>query len=418
MRVLRATIALLLLASSLAPIVASQRPVDSCAEQCAPQDPDVNDPPIRSEGPVNVVLYAHMEDILSPASLNVFPPDLERETDLNRGFLMPTVAGPSCPTGSGCAQFMANRFSFDFCPGGIEFMEIGWFRQCHSRSTGIPLALHAAPIHAYVYVSAHAVPQQRPSESMTVGVMPMLNVDARIVDRMALATEETPLAMSPTGGTRVNILSLPIDDPVYEIRVDLQALSLEWPAQTFERLRQVQVDLTQVETAEGGATQSEWRWHTGARYPPRIILPIANPIDLRVEYTLREGALYVRGQAHSPLGGYDINHTSFAIKQVGGPVLPAPRVTKLDYVEPMHHDERADPVEIIWAYNLTSAAGGAYRFEVAVENQQGTFRAVNTTDYALPAFEGEAVPGLVPSMLLTALALVALAVATRRRGNS
>ncbi|HEX9816009.1 MAG TPA: hypothetical protein VGB18_03425 [Candidatus Thermoplasmatota archaeon] len=417
-RLLSAILSFVLLAGLFVPIAASQEPVDSCSRQCAPQDTDVNDPPIRSEGPVNVVLYAHMENILSSAPLNVFPPDPEHEPDLNQGFLMPSVAAPDCPTGGACWQLKTNRFNFDFCPGGIEFMDRGWFLQCHSRATGIPLALHTAPIRVYVYVSAHAVPQQRPSESATVGVIPMLNVDARIVDRQLLAADATPLAVSTTGGTRVNVVSLPIDDPVYEIHVDLQPVSLEWPAQTFERIRQVQIDLTQVEVVDGGATQSEWRWHTGARYPPRVVLPIANPIDLRVEYTLREGALYVRGQAHSPLGGYDVNHTSFAIKQIGGPPLPPPRVTKLDYVEPAHHDERADPVEIIWAYNLTSAAGAAYHFEVSVENQQGTYRAVNTTDYALPAFEGEAVPTLAFAMVLATLSVAAFAASTRRRGNA
>jgi len=81
----------LLVVVAVLPAADAQQPVEQCSRQCDPLAPDVNKPPLRSQGNVNVILYAHYEDILQLAPINTVPPDPRHEGDLRGRFIMPVI---------------------------------------------------------------------------------------------------------------------------------------------------------------------------------------------------------------------------------------------------------------------------------------------------------------------------------------
>jgi hypothetical protein len=401
---------LLVAAPILIPMAVGQSTVTGCETQCSPQDPDVNDPPVRSNGTVNVVLYAHMQMSWGIGQLNVFAPDPDHEQDSTSPFFLPTV---SCEAFVSCG-YGSQGIQMEFCPGGIEFYANFWRLQCHDGTTGVPLHLGADPIVFYAYVSAKFGPDVLPSP-VRVGVVPVLDLAAVIRDEVAGRPIGGALASSEPGSARLNVVSLPTDVAVFEVPIELVPAVDEWPPQTSSMKRMLRISLQQVDEAGVKASQADWRFHIGHQFAPRLILPVESPVALETEFLLRNKSLYVRALANSPFGAYDVDGNSFRIEQVGGEPLPMPTLVSLDLVEGNEHDFRGAPAEIIWRYDLSGARGGEYRFNVSVQNQQATFVAVASEDYTVPAFEGRAIP--VPALPVLVVLLGAGVAWTRRRAN-
>jgi hypothetical protein len=430
---MRTSVAVLaLFLALLAPSVAAQKPVDACSEQCAPTDADVNDPPTRSDGPVNVILYGHFHDVFLTAPLNTVPPDPVHEEDLDAGFLMPTVdtnSGACVPPGSQTcadAHFQNAQLHMWFCPGTIEFLAEGWYMGCHRNSPSMPLSV-SGPAAFYLYLSGDSSPASVGAAD-TPSVMPSVRVSASI----GIGTEDRTMVAYGVSDT-ATLVSMPGRPSVYEFRVDVTPASMlvdedgHWmlgsvndePIFVDARIEQFRNE----EGADAQVGQPDWRLHTGAAFPPRIILPTEEPLRSNgLETTAVNGTPYLRFTVHPAFGSYDVDTSSVqarVIKADGTAVDSQDVLELIDIERSVDHDGVHKPVSFVWriAADELEPPASAYRIEVAATNLQGTFQVHESVPMPVTAFDGDAaLPGPGPVALFVLLALLGLAV--RRRATN
>lgn len=425
MRAVWAILAILLFAAT--PTVSAQRPVDSCSEQCAPQDPDVNDPPLRSQGPANVILYGHFEDILNMAPMNTVPPDPIHEPDLRRGFLMPTIDTNSgvCAAATTCADFhfKNSQFSMIFCSGTVEFRPEGWYHGCHSPAPHVRIELVGDAVF-YFYLSADSTPDQM-SGNAPPGptVMPMVRVSAALRHGYPEA-KTVAYGVSETA----DLVSLPGEEQVYEFRVAMRPVATlperpdAWSVGgTDQAFLSLNAKIEQIEISDEPGTsvsQPDWRMRTGARFPPRVILPVIEPL-LRngVDTTAVDGTAFVRLSVRSGFGSYDVDPEQFGARIIrrDGAVASDEALVLIDVVRRTDHDGVQKPVSFVWRIHPEHINGSAadHEIEVWARNLQGTYEIRQRIPMPIAAFEGDAaLPGF--GWLGFGLA-AALTVVTRRR---
>lgn len=423
MRTAPTLVALVLLAAL--PIVQAQQPVDECSRQCSPTDPDVNEVVARTEGPVNVILYGHFEDILNRAPMNTVPPDPVNEPDLDDGFFTPTLDADTglCPAGF-CldARFGLSEFAMVACPGPVEFLSEGWRVLCHAPGFGAPQVV--GPIVLYVYFSVDAGPRQYaiPAD-LDAGAMPRVWVRGQIE-----AGREEPVTLARGSSSAGSMVSLPGGPQVYEFRVELipepWTLDPETGWLTLEaRPTVVRIFLEQIrgDLADARAGQADWRLRTGPRFPPRLVVPVEEPLVLeQLASTIHDGRFWVRALVRSPFGSHDVDAASITGRILAGPDRRPTPTGAVDLVmakRSYDHDGALRPVNVTWKIHhelLDHDASGEYVFEFRARNLQGTYELVDTIPLNIAQFEGTAtLPGPGPAAL--ALAPAGLALARGRR---
>lgn len=354
-----------LLCLLLAPAGGAQGPVSECREQCRPHDGDVNGPGALREPPVLLVLYGHFHPGSTPMALqrpalqgflNTQPVDPLREPDLRQAAVVPS-AGSS---GSGLVATLQSVSS------RIEMDSNGW---TYHNELGMASALRLVgdPV-LYVYLSAGGA--EGP------GVVPGLRVSAEI-------RRGTPAApgglVAETGGSEATVTLVEDgagDEDVYEVKVPLrarQAAILHSPGDNLRNRFFVSIRAQQLD-ASGlvAASQSDWRFHTGVKFPPRLILPAANPLEeAGVDEELRNGVLFVRWRVRSPLGSYDVDPAA-----VSGSLTDPNRSWQVP-VEPVRVE--SDPhdahVQALWRLDLRQVREPRpWLLRLEASNHQGTYR--------------------------------------------
>ncbi|HLE47334.1 MAG TPA: hypothetical protein VI818_03475, partial [Candidatus Thermoplasmatota archaeon] len=172
---MRAWQAAILGALVLLPVAQAQYPpaghVNYCSRECLPSQ--VNDDNLTN-GPTNIILYAHLLDALQRAPLNTVPPDLARERDVQGGYLTPTIRLPT-----GAVNFQNNFFTMYHLPSFVAY-------DAHANNQdgppAYPIELGGDRATMYWYLSPHSVPGTNSSTLAVggVGVIPQVKVVARL----------------------------------------------------------------------------------------------------------------------------------------------------------------------------------------------------------------------------------------------
>jgi hypothetical protein len=409
-----------LLLSLVPPAVPAQEPVDECASQCHPTDPDVNDPAVRNQGPVNVILYAHWDEILQWAPMNPSPPDPRHEHDLREGFLMPTLT-----TSTGCedcnVHFKNNVFTMSVVSGPLAFDENGVRCPIGCTNDGYGAALQGDTLVAYAYFSADSVPEQcfvaatceEADQQTTGGIVPNIRV---LAEWRQGASDAYPGGLVATGvSDRVDLLSLPSEELVYEMRIELRireglnATGVK-PGQAMMHVEPYQLDTGTMEFM-----QREWRARTGPDFPWRVILPVAQPLSTEnLTLTPRGDEIWIVWHVASPLGFTDVDFTETRLNILDseGRVLRGPYYPEAAFCNGM--ECHFQPVRFAWRVPMGDLVGKpSGTLQLSVLNGQGTYRLEESLENPVILLEGEAkspLPGL--PFLLMGLVLVA---AWRRR---
>ena len=394
------------------PTLPAQQPVEKCRTQCDPQASDVNFPPVRSDGPVNVILYAHVQDIVSEAPLNTIPPG-DHEGDVDQAFIVPVVATPSVPcTVAGCASFhfKNNLFEWRSCPGAIDFeAEDRWILGCHSGQLDHEIMLAGATIPLYFYVSPD------PSWGSTqarVGAMPMMGLHGRVYVRthegdVVIAQNARPQLMGSS-----TLVTAPNQPYVYELRADMRIERNIIPPDEDAENAGFRVGVWVYEFTTNDAEVSESaRVHTGKRFPPRLILPMQIPMHIvDRKASLHEGHLRFEIDVADPLGAYNVDAATAQLSVAGSAPI-AGRLVELAYVQRSNdHDGPTRPVRFGFdVYPPSNVGGDSHSFTFRVRNLQGTFELVDESETTVASIKGSALsaPG-VGAFIMVVLASLAM----------
>jgi hypothetical protein len=425
-----------------APMVVGQGapdPYEGCASDPAWCDPvAANDGTVKAgDEPVRVILYAHFQDLLQRAPLTTQPPDPQREPDVQRGFLMPSLyvkdgAGLPC-----CQLFQSNRFLMFSSPGPVEYTEDGAWRVWSTTALAEDLRLSGDTMTGFFYLS----PGDNTGPGTDAGIMPAVGVRMTMQIGGGLPTESSPVVASgdsganADGGAPVTMVSEPGQDPVYELRVPMQIHIDTLPAvpdtsQPGERAGfLVEAVVYQVETDQAVFTQSQWHLRTGHQWPPRVVMDVHEPL---VGQPLRfvgagNGMVVAQWDVAGVLGSYDVDPDSFKL-EIRGPTPIGAQLSSVRDLRLIEHAGELKPVMATWELGSDQRlADGTYVAMASVENQQGTYRAEKNTTFEVRGgaiqlesrtpLAGESVlpgPGL-PGLLAAAASALAVAALRRRR---
>lgn len=395
-----------LVLAALAAPVAAQTPVDSCQQQCTPTAPDVNPEPLRADGPVNVLLYVHWQDVLNRAPANTFNPDEVGETDIDRGLAVPTIATHTDTAAD--VSMQNNRVHFWPLAGPIETRADGTWRYLQGQALE-HLEVSDDPLILYAYYSF----QSPASASTGLPATASSPIEVKARWETGLHPGSGLVVAQGTAGPFVP-LTAPTGAPVYEIRIPLIRESADQLCNPDGCI--ITVSLSQADTDAGEYMGPEWRVRSGPAYPWRVVLPIAEPlIDAGLDVRNLADHVQFAWRVTSPLGTYDVDRTSFTGELVtpDGVVhpLPSPQIN----LPPPHVGPFA-PITAAWTLPRADAAlheGGLLR--ATVTNHQGTF--ILQAEH--PVEPGLAMqPANAPAPALAAfLALGAAAMAGLRRGE-
>jgi hypothetical protein len=359
-RALAWTLALLVIPTTVAQGPPVPGHVLYCSRDCLPHD--INDDN-RTNVPINVVLYAHIFDALQRAPLNVIPPDLGREPDVNAGFMTPTLK-----VEKEVLWFDNNGFTLFHMPTFTKFEGDGLNQD---GPLAYPLKVGADGGRLFWYLSPHAVPQSNSSATAigSLGAMPLVTVKVRV------ETGRHPgygtLIASGSSSTPA-VLGLPASDYVYEFEVPLEFVLKEIPPDEG-----FVVHVSWSQYGENGAqvAQSDWRIRSGPRFAPRLILSVENPLMLsEVNSIYRAGTHYLVTDITSLFGAYDLNPFSLNMSFHSGPMDTA-KPTPIYYFP---NSKVPHTIRVVWAIptgeaDRPSLIAGTYLFDLRVSNLWGTY---------------------------------------------
>jgi hypothetical protein len=355
------------------PNVHAQGSVDRvlyCSKDCRPSD--VNDPDVNNT-PVNVILYAHIQDALQRAPLNTLPPDPAQEKDVNGGFPTPTIR-----LREDVVNFENNWFYLYHLP---KFVEYGTSAANQDGPLSYPLELVGKTIKLYWYLSPHAVPSQNSSSlpARSLGAMPNVNVYARI------DTGRHPFhgSLVAEGRTSTPIMvSLPGEDYAYQFEVPLEIKNATVPP---DGGFVVSINWYQFQNGENQAMQSDWRVRTGIRFAPRLVMPVGNPMKLlETESLFRAGTHYLATGLSPVFGAYDIDPYSLNMTYESGPSKVGNPAPLFYFYNPI----RPQVVKVVWAVPSDGPplSAGNYTFRLAAMNLQHTYRFQSDVPLSIIAF--------------------------------
>lgn len=386
-----------LLVVLLVPMVPAQGPVTQCRQQCLPRDADVNGADVKMQPPVDLVLYAHFEQAGNAGLLNTQPVHPLREPDHRHGIMLPVVTGPGANDAG--HVFYLNSLS--------SLIEMG-HRWTHHNERGLSSSvILAGPPTLYLYLSASG-----PGGSSTASATPRLGVAAEI-RRGAQGLQSALVADSSGADAQVTLFNDGFsDEEIYEIKVTLRPVQSVIGQSDHDGNRNrffVKVRLYQIAAQGASVTQAEWRFHTGARFPPRLILPVLNPLEhAGLDVEASRGNLFLQWRVHGPLGSYDVDPSSYTLdmEALNGTRRLSYRPVRVD------HDPHEKDSVAVWRVPGDDLRGtNPWVIKVAATNLQGTYRMTESRiDQPLVTFEEEraTLPAWGPIASLAALLGLAL----------
>lgn len=337
-------------------------------------------------GPVPVVLYGHIYDLLEAVPMTTHPmhPDAP---DLARGYSQPTVA-PHYGAGF-------NRVHLFNSMGPVEYnASLAQPRIHPERGLALDLLLDQdQDILVSWYMSADALEVQQAGFEPPVhaGALPQLRVRAELRLGNDIRDDLRAGELVAAGETVVDLVSAPGAE-VMEVAVNLGKAQLD----AIPRRESFNLGITWYQLDENGnqVLMPGWNVHTGAAYPNRLTLPVRNPINLYfVEPQFQdEGKLAVNAAFLSPLGNYDVDSASLTIDIVGPggfrpKTISEPVLVQHTY---QHNDHNVAALNgWLWDYAADGAPPGDYEVTVTGTNLQGTATASKKARFTIEE-QGEA----------------------------
>ncbi len=381
-----ARLSTLVAAIALLPSAASSviGPLDECARQCHPTDPDVNGPqPRTGDAASSAILYAHMLDLVNRAPLHLQAPSAAFEADLNRGFVMPTA---NTETGTPAdVKFSNNWFTWFHSPGFVEFYP-GETRIHAEPGLAAEVRLAGDTINLYFYLSAHAVPNGNddafPGDVLDLGVLPQVAIYARTetgrhpFQGTLIAegdTGEGDVANLLGGPGRATVVNVPGQPDIWEFQVPMKIKQRVIPS-VWDGVAGfiTSVNVYQVNAAGVQATQADWRVHTGADTPPRLVLSHYGALrTVSVDVDRVRGDVYVTWQILSPWGSYDLDDASLGL-QLGHRDGTVELVRPIFVERSVDHDGHFKPTRVVFRVD-GGDTGGDVTAKLVALNLQRTY---------------------------------------------
>lgn len=458
MKLSRILLVALIVGVFVMPMAAAQpavhQPVKSCTKECDPKE--ANGGAVKKAGEtLNVILYGHFEDILNRAPLNTQPPDPIRESDLNKGFLMPIIeTNTPDPT---AFHFKNNEFIMFSSPGLVEFLETGW-RTHQEPGLAADARIAANEFPLYWYMSSHAIPNENSGGSTggtaKVGVTAQMGVYARMEtgrhqfrgDVIAESADNTDIQ----GADRVTMITQPGADDVYEFRVMMQVKSKVIPSSETKNGFMVYINPYQVKNGGNEASgtqlgQESWRVRTGHKFPPRLVIPIENPMETKASsLSIFDNRLFVRWSFVSAWGSYDLRDATLQLKSTGQGKIEDKSIDHIILKRSVDHDGHFKPVNSTWAIDYVNfpLADGDYELTASIMNLQETYMLEQKFPFkvvggkpqveqigagaksgasgggagaAKSADDGKGIPGFDAALLIGAVGVLAAIVVRRRK---
>ena len=390
-----------------------------CQERCTPTDPDVNDPTTRSLPPVNIILYGHWHDAVNLAPLSTIPPDPVVESDLNYGFLLPTVR-TNLTCGDCNVHFASNQFSMFLSPASVELAPDTCRGSCSTGGLALDLWLGDGPLDVYAYFSPNSLATTNSdSFPLAAGAVPSVVAEARWETGHNVG-RGVPLAAGVS--EPATLIGLPGGDSVYEFRIPLWKFVPMVPYYEEIGGSILTVKLSQVNRDGTEVLQSDWRLRTGPDFPWRIVVPVLNPLQrLRVMSWYEGHDVGVRWFVQSPFGAYDVDDSTFRLTlrdDAGAEVSSLAPDGIRHRTEP---NGQSRPINATWILREDEVAElGARYLELGVLNRQGTFRLVDVFEVPLKPLEAksEGVPGPGLAFLVAGIGLAVLVRGRARRAET
>ena len=420
-----------LLAAILVPSAASAQgtaPASGCRRDCDPLE--ANDQTIRGAGdPVEVFLYARLDDVLNDGVLSTHPPLPEESIPGGIGrMVMPTVTTDTglCVEGTqACAdmRYGTNRVTLAFTPYPVR-VEEGALRSPYADRLGRDLELGTEGPRLFWYMSAQNYASDEAKAD--VGVLAGLEVRARLVT--GLFSDPVTIAESSPVETlaRPVMFSVPGQRTVYEFEVPLTQKRPGHPIPK-EGAFQLEIEWSQLRAGNlADATQSDWRVHVGPEFKPRLVMTVYEPNKV-VNQTTQHFAdkYYMRWSVFPAFGDNDVDEASLRLDTIRAPPGAQFAFDHLINKRGTGCFEEPKPIVAVWALDYRNATlpDGVYVVRASILNVQGTY--LTTSDFEFKVvggvpdgrvtFTGEAsVPGVGFPTMGALVGLVGFVVSRRR----
>jgi hypothetical protein len=394
MDTLRVVLAILATAIVALPHASAQpQGIAKCSAECDPKE--ANGGTIKKgEEITKVILYGHFEDILNMAPLNTQAPDPQREPDLNRGFPVPVIDTNTnvCVPGTqtcGDFHFKNNEFTMFSSPGLVEYLQEGW-RTHQEPGLADDAEIAADSFNLYWYMSAFAVPQQSSTSggasAAKVGVAPQVGVFARMeTGRFKFRGDviaESSRNIDFGQGTRQNLITTPAGEDVYEFVVPMSVKEKTIPSSEAKNgfivfIRPYQIMSDNSDTPLVQIMQADWRVRTGPEFPPRLVIPISQPMSTRSALlNLFEDRMFVRWSFTADFGSYDMKDASLQLVSTGAEKIEPKAIDFIILKRSVDHNGHFKPVNATWAidYRNFPLSDGSYELTASILNLQGTYQ--------------------------------------------
>lgn len=322
-------------------VASAQTPVTGCSREC--DSLTLQDGMVRTAGPAWVALYGHMLGmgaVLTTQPILPEEPDLAYRPGLEAGFPI---------------------FSSNVYKSFIEWKE-GKFR--HYGDSGFARNVTVAPDGvAFLYVSADVG-----DGTMATGISPEVRLES-----IFTSGRNGPVVGRGMSGPGV-VAAVAGDAPVYEFRMPVRFSETEW-AGMLAGGRSFGWEVFLV-GAPADHLRSQIRVHTGATFPPRVLLETHSPVSLEgLTISPWNGQFFIRTSVMSAFGSYEIQPENVWIEGAR-PGDPTPSL--LIFKRSFSHDAQYEPVNVTWKLPQDPAPAGTM-FRVHARNLQGTFEAIATT---------------------------------------
>lgn len=367
------------------PAAAAQQPVSGCSRECRPTDADVNGIVPRTQAPVKVILYGHPETkVWEQIALTAQPPESLFDEDLKDGYLMPRLR-----------LRLGTPADINFDGNRVVFQQVNYLHSYHKDNTLRTYSGDPRLVRDLHVVGPTATGYFYLSPTIARGQLSGVSAPAVIPGLYAEMTVESgyghKVYASGRGPPAVLVGQIGAE-PVYELSVPMQVHETVWSGDSALRGFLWRVVLKQGEAGPFEFAQSDWVMRSGPHFPPRLVLTVANPLELGVaQAQYYDHHTYARFEVFSPFGAYDVSPEDARLDVEGPSPVPSEFVHFVMAKRSMDHDGTFKPVKFIWKIDFegANAAPGVYRVTAHVLNGQGTFEAVSSTLTTLYAWDGE-----------------------------
>lgn len=334
-------------------------------------------------GPIVVPLYAHIYDLLQTAPMNTQP---MIALDLARGFGLPSASGAPVE-----GLDTPSSLRFVSTPGLVEYniTEDGFPRMHPERGISYDVLFDTSQSvvgNFFLGVKATDVPQAGQTTGPEAGVAPGLTVrmTMRVGDNVGADLDAGEIIAQ--GSTTLDPTQWAVNGAPIEFIVDMGTPLVD--RIPGDEAFNVLVEWYNAESPTGASfTQRDWVVHTGAEYPNRVEIAVANPLAF---YTLKptplgDDRISMHAVMNSPFGNYDVDVANITFS-VEGPTVPrsigAPHVVQRSF----EHNHHYAPVELtwVWDYRSEGATPGEYRVRVEAENIQKTASVTKSATFLVP----------------------------------